>query len=183
MLMSERNQFPRTDNPWQYVHDPRDPESVDFKMWNSLIGVVLMGTITGWSISAYIPLFPGWLGALGGASFLGYSGTLKDSRGDILRCVFLYHSSLFFLELITTATLLHLIFVLFFYRFVGFSLDQYATYLRGISNDVMLWDKTTILSSRLFGIILRFEKKNRIVERLSFYLTKAVVLLTSFFKR
>ena len=46
-----------------------------------------MGTITGWSISAYVPLFPGWLGALGGASSLGYLGTLKDPRGDMLRYV------------------------------------------------------------------------------------------------
>ena len=114
MLMSERNQFPRTDNPWQYVHDPRDPESVDFKMWNSLMGVVLMGTITGWSISSYVPLFPGWLGALGGASFFGYSGTLKDSRGDILRCVFFLFSNFFFLFLLplsSNATELYLIYL------------------------------------------------------------------------
>ena len=59
--------------------------SVDFKMFNSLIGVVLLGTILGWVSSTYVPLLPGWLGALGTAGFLGYLGTLKDAIGDMLR--------------------------------------------------------------------------------------------------
>jgi hypothetical protein len=85
MLLSSRKQFPPSDNPWKHVYDPEDRDAIDFKMWNSLIGIILMGTIMGWSASTYVPLLPGWLGALGSASFLGYSGTLKDSRGDVLR--------------------------------------------------------------------------------------------------
>ena len=69
------------------------------------------------------------------------------------------------------------------FRFIGYSLDQYFSFLISVSNDVLLWEKTTVLSSRLFGIILRFEKKNKIVERFSFYLAKIISLLTSFFKR
>jgi hypothetical protein len=85
MLLSSRKQFPASDNPWQHVYEPEDRDAVDFKMWNALIGVVLLGTVSGWSVSGYVPLLPGWFGALGGASLLGYLGTLKDSKGDILR--------------------------------------------------------------------------------------------------
>lgn len=85
MLLSSRKQFPPSDNPWKHIYDPEDRDAIDFKMWNSLIGVILVGTVMGWSASTYVPLLPGWLGALGTASFLGYSGTLKDSRGDVLR--------------------------------------------------------------------------------------------------
>ena len=85
MMLSSRKQFPETDNPWQYVYDPEVKDSINFKMWNSLIGIVMLGTIVGWIGSTYVPLLPGWLGALGLASFLGYLGTLKDALGDMLR--------------------------------------------------------------------------------------------------
>jgi hypothetical protein len=68
-------------------------------------------------------------------------------------------------------------------RFVGHSMDQYFSYLMSISNDVLLWEKATVLSSRIFSIILRFEKRNKIIERLRFYFTKIIFALTSFFKR
>ena len=84
-LLSSRKQFPPTENPWKHVYYPEDKDSVNFKMWNSLIGIVVIGTLTGWSVSTYVPLLPGWLGAVGCAGFLGYLGTLKDSLGDMLR--------------------------------------------------------------------------------------------------
>ena len=89
MLGERRNFPPFTENPWKYFPSEED-NVLEFKMMNTLIGLVMSGAIIGWKIAKQIPLLPGWIGAIGGASSLGYGGTLRDGRGDMLR--FLGHS-------------------------------------------------------------------------------------------
>jgi hypothetical protein len=70
-----------------------------------------------------------------------------------------------------------------FERFVGYSLDECMSYLFETSNDVLLREKSTVLFQRIFSIILRFEKQNKIIEKFSLYFGKIIEMLTSFFKR
>jgi hypothetical protein len=70
-----------------------------------------------------------------------------------------------------------------FERFVGHSLDECMSYLFETSNDVLLREKSTVLFQRIFSIILRFEKQNKIIEKFSLYFGKIIEMLTSFFKR
>mmetsp|Transcript_10318 Transcript_10318/g.9966 ORF Transcript_10318/g.9966 Transcript_10318/m.9966 type:complete len:388 (+) Transcript_10318:182-1345(+) len=151
VMATSRKPFPPSENPWKYNYDPEVKGSIKFKMINSIVGIILCGTVIGWSISRYVPLLPGWLGAVTSAAFLGYLGTLKDSIGDVL-------------------------------RFVGYSLDECMTYLFATSNDVLLGEKSTVLFQRIFSIILRFEKQNKIFEKLSLYFGKIIEMMTSFFK-
>jgi hypothetical protein len=58
-MASSRKPFPPSENPWKYNYDPDVKGSTKFKMVNSIVGVILCGTIIGWSISKYIPLLPG----------------------------------------------------------------------------------------------------------------------------
>ena len=196
LMLSPRKLFPATENPWQHVYNPDVKGSVDFKMLNSLIGVVLLGTLLGWTGSTYVPLLPGWLGALGSAVFLAYLGTLKDAMGDMLRWeteavrvrVIEVKSPNFIPSVSTliagaTAIKIFLYFSFSASRFVGHSLDGYLAYLFSVSKDVLLLDKASVLFQRIFSIILRFEKKNKIIEKLTFYFGKIILLLTSFFKR
>ena len=63
-MMGERRLFPpNTENPWQYI--PSDEVDLKFNMMNTIIGVVLCGTVVGWKIAKSIPFFPGWIGAIG----------------------------------------------------------------------------------------------------------------------
>lgn len=90
LMIGERRQFPPfTDNPWKYK-PLEDDVDLEFKMTNALLGLILSGAFIGWKIAKQIPFFPGWIGALGGSSMLGYAGTFRDGRGDMLR--FLGHS-------------------------------------------------------------------------------------------
>jgi hypothetical protein len=54
-------------------------------MMNAMIGVVVTGFFTGWSVAKFIPFFPGWLGSIGCAVVFGYQCTLADARGDMFR--------------------------------------------------------------------------------------------------
>jgi hypothetical protein len=58
-MASSRKPFPPSENPWKYNYDPDVKGSIKFKMVNSIVGVILCGTVIGWSISKYIPLLPG----------------------------------------------------------------------------------------------------------------------------
>ena len=84
-LLSARKPFPPSENPWSYVYDPNVTGSIQFKMTNCLMGIIFGGAFCGWSVARSIPLFPTWLGALLLASCCGYLGTVRDSRGDLLR--------------------------------------------------------------------------------------------------
>lgn len=91
LMLGERRNFPPfTENPWKYFPSEGEDDVLNFKMMNTIIGLVLSGAVIGWKIAKQIPLLPGWIGAIGGASSLGYGGTLRDGRGDMLR--FLGHS-------------------------------------------------------------------------------------------
>eukprot|EP01036_Dinobryon_divergens_P025491 gene25491-34043_t len=91
LMLGERRNFPPfTENPWKYFPSDGEDDVLNFKMMNTLIGLVLSGAVIGWKIAKQIPLLPGWIGAIGGASSLGYGGTMRDGRGDMLR--FLGHS-------------------------------------------------------------------------------------------
>lgn len=86
MLLTERRPFPRAKNPWKYV--PGDEEgAIEFSMMSCMISMILWGALVGWLVSKPIPLVPGWIGALTGSSFIGYSTTLQNGRGDFLRFI------------------------------------------------------------------------------------------------
>jgi hypothetical protein len=54
-------------------------------MYTTLIAVTLVSASIGSSLAKPIPLFPNWIGALLAGGFCGYSATLRDGRGDLLR--------------------------------------------------------------------------------------------------
>ena len=86
LMLSERNPFPSDANPWKYSGFPHGA-GLPFSMMNAMIGVVVTGFLTGWSVSKCIPFFPGWLGSIACAAIFGYFCTLRDSRGDSLRYI------------------------------------------------------------------------------------------------
>ena len=100
----------------------------------------------------------------------------------LLNFHFIYFYFYFYFYSISPLFLLFF-FSFFIFRFIGYSLDLYLSYLSGVSKDVLLWEKSTVLFQRIFSIILRFEKKNKIIEKLTFYFGKIILILTSFFKR
>lgn len=84
MGVSERQQFPPCRNPWQYY--PTDGEAdLQFRMFSTLLSVVLLSAYLGWLVARPVPLLPNWMGALGSAAAVGYATTLTDSTGDLLR--------------------------------------------------------------------------------------------------
>lgn len=101
VMLSARQPFPPTDNPWKYSEPPRG-SGIPFSMMNAMIGVVIMGFVTGWSVSKFIPFFPGWLGSIGCAVIFGYQCTLRDSKGDVFR-YFGYAANALLSEVTTTA--------------------------------------------------------------------------------
>ncbi len=88
-MLAPRRPFPPGTNPWRYSrNDPYyDPNLPKFSMTNVLFSLFLLGSFVGWSIAKPIPLFPSWLGAIGGALAMVYGGTLLDAIGDFLRFI------------------------------------------------------------------------------------------------
>lgn len=84
LMLKNRAIFPASENPWSYSPRP-NTNDVPFNMMSALIGIVLAGGWIGWACVKPIPLFPNWIGAISGAAFFGYLGTLKDTKGDLLR--------------------------------------------------------------------------------------------------
>lgn len=84
LMLSARQPFPPAENPWKYNEPPRGA-GIPFSMMNAMIGVVVTGFFTGWSVAKLIPFFPGWLGSIGCAVVFGYQCTLADARGDMFR--------------------------------------------------------------------------------------------------
>lgn len=82
--MSERQPFPPCRNPWQYFPAQGEPD-LQFRMFSTLLSMVLLGAYTGWLVVRPVPLLPNWLGALGAAGAVGYATTLPDGTGDLLR--------------------------------------------------------------------------------------------------
>mmetsp|Transcript_48706 Transcript_48706/g.72308 ORF Transcript_48706/g.72308 Transcript_48706/m.72308 type:complete len:520 (-) Transcript_48706:123-1682(-) len=85
LRMRERTPFPpilmedNDDNPWAYK--PIYEEDVEFQMLQSLIIMVLVGSVCGGNL----PLVPKWMGALGGAAFGAFVTTRRDAKGDLAR--------------------------------------------------------------------------------------------------
>jgi hypothetical protein len=80
VLISGRASFPPVENPWR-CKEPIDKSGVPFSMISTIVSILFMGAILG----SMVPLLPNWLGALGGAGFLGYVTTTRNPRGDLLR--------------------------------------------------------------------------------------------------
>jgi hypothetical protein len=85
-MLSQRKPFPPSENPWKYAPRP-DTNDIEFSMIRVLMATILFGGIVGSIISGPIPLFPGWLGTLIGASGFGFISTTHDSRGDLIRYI------------------------------------------------------------------------------------------------
>ena len=62
------------DNPWAYR--PIYEDDVEFRMLQSLIAMVFIGSICGGTL----PIIPSWLGALIGAATFAFMTTLRDSK-------------------------------------------------------------------------------------------------------
>ena len=83
--LTQRRPYPPSENPWAHRFDPDDPNSIQFGMYSTILAIMLLGSTIGSNIAKQIPLFPTWIGALGAAGFCGYTSTLRDGRGDLLR--------------------------------------------------------------------------------------------------
>ena len=83
---SSRKPFPpsTSNNPWRYI-PLSETEDLQFSMTNTLLTMIIVGAIFGWNVVKPIPLFPSWIGAILGASIIGYGSTLTNARGDFLR--------------------------------------------------------------------------------------------------
>mmetsp|Transcript_13022 Transcript_13022/g.20255 ORF Transcript_13022/g.20255 Transcript_13022/m.20255 type:complete len:401 (-) Transcript_13022:52-1254(-) len=68
-------------NPWRY--QPEREGDVEFRMLYAIIAMTFIGSICGGNIN--VPLFPTWLGALGGAAFFALASTFQNARGDLAR--------------------------------------------------------------------------------------------------
>jgi hypothetical protein len=86
LQLARRRPFPPCSNPWQYF-PLEGEEDLGFSMFSTLVSMVVIGAYGGWLIVRLIPLLPNWLGAVAGASVLGYTSTVRDGRGDMLRLV------------------------------------------------------------------------------------------------
>ena len=87
LMLSERKNFPPfSDNPWKYL-PMEGEEDIEFKMVSCIIAISMLGGAVVWRVTKMIPLFPGWIGAIGGAAIFGFGSTASDGRGDMLRFI------------------------------------------------------------------------------------------------
>jgi len=68
-------------NPWRY--QPERDGDVEFRMLYAIIAMTFIGSVCGGNIN--VPLFPTWLGALGGAGIFALACTFQNARGDLAR--------------------------------------------------------------------------------------------------
>ena len=85
--LAPRRPFPPVENPWAYVR--ASPSDIEFSMTKTLVAVVFVGALYGYLLSNFLSLFflPAWLLALAGGGVGGYTATLRDGRGDMIRCL------------------------------------------------------------------------------------------------
>lgn len=76
-----RRPFPPTENPWNYRPTSRD--EAPFTMMYTVLAMTIVGSFCGGNL----PMVPSWLGALGGAGFLGLLTTRPNARGDLSRAM------------------------------------------------------------------------------------------------
>ena len=177
-LLSIRKPFPPSENPWSYVYDPNVPESIQFKMTNCLMGIIFGGAFCGWTIARSIPLFPTWLGALLLASCCGYLGTIRDSRGDLLRFVSPLYRPFTSLQSIPKSPC-------FFHmnRCIGYSIQSMISYMQSKAQDVNLGEKATVVFTKVFAILLRIEKQYDIKAKVSVILKAFIDAISSLLRR
>jgi hypothetical protein len=84
LQLARRRPFPPCSNPWQYF-PLEGEEDLGFSMFSTLASMVVIGAYSGWLLVRPVPLLPNWLGAVAGAGLLGYTTTVRDGRGDMLR--------------------------------------------------------------------------------------------------
>ena len=146
LMLGERRNFPPfTENPWKYI--PIEGEDdLEFKMMNAIIGLVISGAFIGWRIAKMIPFFPGWIGAIGGASVLGYGGTFRDGRGDMLR--FIGHSLHSLVrEISQTMDDVSL------REKLGVVLAQFLSFLRNLDEKLGIMEKLQVLLAELMKLV------------------------------
>lgn len=78
VLLADRRPFPPE-------RGSEDEDSVRYNLINTMICLLLLGSMFGWNLSKPIPLFPNWLGGIIGAAVLTYASTFGDSKGDFIR--------------------------------------------------------------------------------------------------
>lgn len=92
-VVADRRPFPPGSSPWRY-RPQEDEEDLGFSMLSVLFVVAFSSGYLGWNLSKPIPLIPSWLFGLLAAIIGGYSSTLQDTIGDLLRLYgYLIHSS------------------------------------------------------------------------------------------
>jgi hypothetical protein len=84
MMLSARQPFPPTENPWQ-SHEALDASLVPYSMMNTVISVLVTSMLVVYHIGKRIPFFPALLVALGVSIFNAYLSTTRNARGDMLR--------------------------------------------------------------------------------------------------
>ena len=72
----------------RYTPSATDRRSeVGFRMRSALLGLAASGLLLGFSVSAWVPLLPSSIGALGCSVLAAYVGTYRDGLGDLFRYV------------------------------------------------------------------------------------------------
>ena len=148
LMLSSRLPFPPTENPWKYSTSPRGAIGIPFSMMNVMIGVVITGFFTGWSVSKVVPFFPGWLGSIGCAVIFGYQCTLHDSKGDL-------------------------------FRYLGYAVNSLLSEVVTTVDDVMLREKTGILTGKLFAIVHRLDQNYQILTKIKLIVAGLIAQVTN----
>ena len=151
LMLSVRRPFPPTDNPWKYGEPPRGT-GIPFSMMNVMIGVVVSGFFTGWSVSKLIPFFPSWLGSIGFAVVFGYQCTLRDAKGDL-------------------------------FRYLGYAVNSLLSEVVTTLADVMLREKTSILTGKIFAFVHRLDQNYQILAKIQLIIAGIIAQITGLISR
>jgi len=134
----QRKPFPPLDgddekeNPWRY--QPVYNDDPDFRMPYALIAMVLVGSIAGGNI--HLPLFPAWIGGIGGAALLAFlTVSTGSSRGDLARAM-------------------------------GMRVVSLAEEALNINKDLRVFRKVGTVSGLIFDKILIIDRKHRVKDRI-----------------
>ena len=75
--------------PPPFLYPSLSSSDIEFSMTKTLVAVVFVGALYGYLLASAISLFflPAWLLALTGGGIGGYTATLRDGRGDMVRCL------------------------------------------------------------------------------------------------
>lgn len=119
---------------------------------NVMIGVVVSGFFTGWSVSKLIPFFPSWLGSIGFAVVFGYQCTLRDAKGDL-------------------------------FRYLGYAVNSLLSEVVTTLDDVMLREKTSILTGKIFAFVHRLDQNYQILAKIQLIIAGIIAQITGLISR